>query len=99
MEDKIFLSRLSVKKTHNLWLHSAAVSFARPIYYVPRISNLIPRSFSYLLSKEIMTTMSQDLNILLHIQFQGNFDIYILKKTLIAISQMTVGYRGKRLLI
>lgn len=40
-----------------------------------------------------MGTIFQDLNILLHIQSQGNFSIYIL--THIAISQMTAGYRGK----
>lgn len=36
-----------------------------------------------------MVTIFQDLNILLHIQSQGIFSIYIL--TYIAISQMTAG--------
>lgn len=95
MEDKMFLrTKFLIVKIKKSYGHARQLSALEDlgITMCLEYKNLISEIF-FPLRKEIMGTIFQDLNILLHIQSQGNFSIYIL--THIAISQMTAGYRGK----
>lgn len=96
MEDKIFLwTKFLIVKIKKSYGHAMQLSALEDlgITMCLEYKNLISKIFFFPLRKEIIGTIFQDLNILLHIQSQGNFSIYIL--THIAIAQMTAGYRGK----